>query len=494
MSAGEPPGRSPDLVVVRESRVSMLQNSPAATVAALTDGFGPDLFITDPDIAVSYSRDRTGAYVGMPLVVVRPRSAEELGAVMRRCATLDLGVVPQGGLTGLVGAAVSGPTEPEVVVLLDRMTAVRTVDPVGFAMVVEAGCVLEVAKQAADAADCLLPITFGSQGSCRIGGNVATNAGGFNVLRYGMTRDLVLGLEVVLPDGRIWNGLRTLRKDNRGYDLKQLFIGAEGTLGIVTAVALKLFPKPTQVETAFLGLRSVEDAMALYAMARRSCSDLLSAFELMLRDGLELGLAHRTELSDPLDTACPVYVLMELAASGEVDLRHILETCFEQAGELLQDGTIAASRAQADRLWACREAMVEAQSRSGPYFRTDLSVPIARIPAFLTDILDILAASLPEGRPITYGHVGDGNIHLNIVPPSDWSVDRRQALFRQAEDLIFRSVDRYDGSISAEHGIGRSKKRAFMERVDPVTLDLFRALKHAVDPKQRMSKGRIFDI
>jgi len=228
----------------------------------LRDGFSPDLFITDPDITASYARDRTGAYVGTPFAVARPRTAADLSAIMIRCGELDLGVVPQGGLTGLVGAGVSGGIDPEVVVILDRMSAVRSVDPVGYAMVVEAGCILETAKQAADAQDCLLPITFGSQGSARIGGNVSTNAGGFNVLRYGMTRDLVLGLEVVLPDGRIWDGLRTLRKDNRGYDLKQLFIGAEGTLGIVTAAALKLFPKPTQVETALLGLRSVEDVMS----------------------------------------------------------------------------------------------------------------------------------------------------------------------------------------------------------------------------------------
>jgi len=412
---------------------------------------------------------------------------------MIRCGELGLGVVPQGGLTGLVGAAVSGAVEPEVVVLLDRMSAVRSVDPVGYAMVVEAGCILETAKQAADAQDCLLPITFGAQGSARIGGNVSTNAGGFNVLRYGMTRDLVLGLEVVLPDGRIWNGLRTLRKDNRGYDLKQLFIGAEGTLGIVTAAALKLFPKPTQVETAWLGLRSVEDAMTLYAKARRSCSDLLSAFELIMRDGLVLGLAHRSELADPLDQPCPVYVLMELAAGGAVDLRHVLETCLEDAGELLIDGTIAASRAQADRLWSCREAMVEAQSRDGAYYRTDVSVPITAIPAFLAAALADLEAFLPDGRPIAYGHIGDGNIHLNVVPPADWSTDQRQALFRRAEDLIFGALDRFGGSISAEHGVGRSKKRAFLERVDPVTLDLLKTLKNAIDPSHRMSKGRIFD-
>ena len=305
----------------------------SALTEALCEDFNPDLFLTDPDLTASYARDRTGSYFGLPLAVARPRTTEDVAAIMVRCAELNLRAVPQGGLTGLVGAAVSDANEPEIVVLLDRMNMVRSVDPVGYAMVVEAGCVLEVAKQAADAEECLLPITFGSQGSARIGGNVSTNAGGFNVLRYGMTRDLVLGLEVVLPDGRIWNGLRTLRKDNRGYDLKQLFIGAEGTLGIVTAAALKLFPKPTQVETALLGLRSVDDVMAFYAKARRSCSDLLSAFELILRDGLVLGLAHRTDLTDPLDQPCPVYVLMEVSAGGAVDLRQVLEACLEEAAE-----------------------------------------------------------------------------------------------------------------------------------------------------------------
>jgi FAD/FMN-containing dehydrogenase len=323
----------------------------APNVAALRAGFETDLFLTDPDITVSHARDRTGAYFGLPLAVARPRSTAELSAIMVRCAEIGAGVVPQGGLTGLVGAAVSNADDPEVVVLLDRMSAVRSIDTVGFAMVVEAGCVLETAKQAAEAQDCLLPITFGSQGSCRIGGNVSTNAGGFNVLRYGMTRDLVLGLEVVLPDGRIWNGLRTLRKDNRGYDLKQLFIGAEGTLGIVTAAALKLFPKPTQVETAMVGLRSVEDAMAFYARARRSCSDLLSAFEIILRPGLELALSAHPELSDPLESPCPVYILMELAAVGRVDLRALLEACL--AGNCCSTGR---SQPAALRRTACGSA------------------------------------------------------------------------------------------------------------------------------------------
>jgi FAD/FMN-containing dehydrogenase len=326
-------------------------SAPAASIEALANGFAADLFTTDPERMESYARDRTGYYYGLPFAVARPRTVDEVAAVVRRCIDLNLGIVPQGGLTGLVGAAVSDANEPEVVILLDRMNAVRSIDPIGYAMVVDAGCILEVAKEAAEAENCLLPITFGSQGSARIGGNVSTNAGGFNVLRYGMTRELVLGLEVVLPDARIWNGLRTLRKDNRGYDLKQLFVGAEGTLGVVTAVALKLFPKPTQVETAWLGLRSIDDVMAFYAKARRSCSDLLSAFELILRDGLVLGLASRADLIDPLGEPCPVYVLIELSAGGTVDLRQVLEGCLEDAGELIVDGTIAASKAQAERLW-----------------------------------------------------------------------------------------------------------------------------------------------
>ena len=463
-------------------------------VAALCEGFAPGLFITDPEITVSYARDRTGAYFGMPIAVARPRSAAELSAVMIQCGKIGVGIVPQGGLTGLVGAAVSNTEQPEVVVLFDRMSAIRTIDPIGFAMVVEAGCVLETAKKAADAQDCLLPITFGSQGSCRIGGNVSTNAGGFNVLRYGMTRDLVLGLEVVLPDGRIWNGLRTLQKDNRGYDLKQLFIGAEGTLGIVTAAVLKLFPKPTQVETALVGMNSVQDAMDLYAMARRNCSDLLSAFEIILRPGLELAFANRSDLRDPLENPYPVYILLELSCGTGINLRAVLENYLADAGEVLVDGVIAMSHSQAEGLWACREAMVEAQSAGGPYYRTDVSVPIRAIPEFLEEALAVLAASLPDGQPIAYGHVGDGNIHLNVVPPADWSDEQRNTLFKQAEHLIFATVDRFDGSISAEHGIGRSKKNAFMERVDPVTLDLFKRLKQTFDPDALLSKGRIFDL
>ena len=370
--------------------------SPSRTEAiAALDAVLPagGLLTADEDLA-RFSQDWSGDHYGWPLAVARPRRVEETAAVMRLCSERRIPVVPQGGLTGLVGAAVAAPGGGELVISLDWLNAVRMVDPIDFAMIVEAGCILENAKKAAEEEDCLLPITFGAQGSCRIGGNVATNAGGINVLRYGMTRDLVLGLEVVLSDGRIWNGLNVLRKDNRGYDLKQLFIGSEGTLGVVTAAALKLFPKPARVETALVALHSVADAMALYARARRSCGDLVTAFELILRDGLEVAIRARDDMPEPLERAYPTYVLVELASSAPIDLRTLLETFLGDAQDLVADGAIAASRAQSERLWFYRETMVEAQGRGGRYLRTDVSVPISKLAIFLDEALRNLQSTL----------------------------------------------------------------------------------------------------
>ncbi len=459
-------------------------------LAALAAVLPAEGLLTGEDDVARYSRDWSGDHTGRPLAVARPTSTGETARLLGLCNEMRIPVVPQGGLTGLVGAAVPADGR-ELVVSLERMNRVRSVDPVDFAMVVEAGCILEDAKRAAEAQDCLLPISFGAQGSCRIGGNVATNAGGFNVLRYGMTRDLVLGLEVVLADGRIWNGLQALRKDNRGYDLKQLFIGSEGTLGIVTAAALKLFPRPTQVETALVGLRSVEDAMALYARARRECSDLLTAFELLLRDGIDISLRSRPDLGDPLGKAHPVYLLIEASAGGRIDLRAMVEEFLAGSADLVEDGVLAQSRAQADRLWLYREVMVETQGRGGRYLRTDVSVPVSRLADFVAGALSELAAAVPEAQPVTYGHVGDGNLHLNVVPPPGLDAERTEKLFHAAEEAIFSVVDRFGGSISAEHGIGRVKRAAYLERVDAVALDLATRLKDAFDPGHILSDGRI---
>ncbi len=449
-----------------------------------------DTLLTEAADLARYSRDWSGDHHGTPLAVVRPRTVQEVSLILRHCSRHRIGLVPQGGLTGLVGAAVPE-DHVELVLSLERMRAVRLISPVDFTMVVEAGCVLEEAKCCAEAEGCILPITFGAQGSCRIGGNVATNAGGFNVLHYGMTRDLVLGLEVVLADGRIWNGLKRLRKDNRGYDLKQLFIGSEGTLGVITAVSLKLFPKPEQVETALVGLRSVDDAMALYAHARRSCSDLVTAFELLLRDCIDISLADDTSLADPLGERYPVYALIELSCGAGIDLRAVLENSLVSAAELVPDAAIAASQAQAQKLWRLRETMVETQGAGEPYLRTDVSLPISSIPAFLAEALPALRARFGNSRALAYGHVGDGNIHLNLLPPRGMAAAARAALLHEAEAAIFAILDGYDGSISAEHGIGRAKRAAFLERIDPVGLALAQGLKRLLDPDGILSMGRI---
>jgi FAD/FMN-containing dehydrogenase len=295
----------------------------------------------------------------------------------------------------------------------------------------------------------------------------------------------------VLADGRIWNGLKVLRKDNRGYDLKQLFIGSEGTLGIVTAAALKIFPRPTQVETALVGLNSVEDAMALYARARRECSDLLTAFELILRGGIEIAIHARDDLNDPLSKPYPVYVLIEASAGGRVDLKGLLEEFLAGADDLVLDGVIASSRSQGERLWLLRETMVEAQGRGGRYLRTDVSVPISGLADFVADALDALAKAYPAALAVTYGHVGDGNIHLNVVPPDGIGAEAMEALFHGAEEIIFDVIDRHGGSISAEHGIGRVKQKAFLARAEAVSLELAGLIKDALDPLHILSEGRI---
>jgi FAD/FMN-containing dehydrogenase len=436
-----------------------------------------------------WSRDLSGT----PRKIIRPRSTAEVARAVQECAAQGFSIVPQGGHTGLVGGATPSADGTEVVLSLERLNAIREIDATNFSMIVEAGCILENVHAAAAAEDRLFPLQLGAQGSCQIGGNIASNAGGLNVVRYGMTRDLVLGLEVVLPDGRIWNGLRKLRKNNTGYDLKQLVIGSEGTLGIVTAACLKLFPKPTQTETAFLAVRSPEAAVALFGRARRDLSDLLCAFELLPRQGIELSLGVMTGLRDPLDHPSPYYVLMEAAASGLVDLKRMIEQFLEGAIEngLLTDGAVAHSMAQAAEFWSLREGIVEAQSRHGRHLRTDVSVPISSIAVFLQQTHAALLAAAPEAVPLAYGHLGDGNIHFNVLPPSGQTDAQKIALLHRCEEIIFAVVDRLGGSISAEHGVGRVKRAAFLDRSTPLDIGLLSGIKGLFDPQGLMSPGRI---
>ncbi len=465
---------------------------PPNPVDQLADLLGERGIIRDPDQA-RYTSDWSGEHHGRPLAIIRPDSTGQVAAALRVCNAAGLPVVPQGGNTGLVAGGVPSDTGTEILLSLERLDRVREIDAANFSMVAEAGCILSDLHRAAEDADRMFPLSLGAQGSCRIGGNVATNAGGINVLRYGMTRDLVLGLEAVLPDGRIWNGLRCLRKNNAGYDLKQLFIGAEGTLGIVTAVALKLFPRPTQTRTAFLGVASVEAALRLYAKARRDLSDLLTAFELIGRPCLDLTLAHSPDLRDPLDQPAPFAILMEASASGLVDLAALFERFLAdraEAGEI-EDGVVAQSTTQARALWRLREDLVEAQHRQGVHLRSDISVRISDLAAFIEAADAAMLAIVPVVRILNYGHVGDGNLHYNVLPPAGLDPAATRALVTHAEEALFAVVDRFGGSISAEHGIGRLKRAHLAERLSPVEAELMRAIKTAIDPGGLMSPGRM---
>ena len=442
-----------------------------------------------------YATDWSGDLTGVAKVVVRPRTTADVAAIVRYCAGQGLPVVPQGGHTGLVGGATPSKDGTEVVISLERLNRVREIDALNFTMTVEAGCVLEAVHAAAAAENRLFPLKIGAQGSCQIGGNIATNAGGINVVRYGMMRDLILGLEVVLPDGQVWNGLKKLRKNNTGYDLRQVFLGSEGTLGIVTAACLKLFPKPTQIETAFLAVTSPAAAVALFGRARVDLSDLLSAFEILPRRGLELSLAAVRGQRDPLEAPSPYYVLMEASASGLIDVRALVEAFLEGAIEegLMTDGTLAANQAQAAAFWQIREGIIEAQAQQGRHLRTDVSIPVSRIARFLEDTHAALARTEPAAVPLAYGHLGDGNIHFNVLPPPGLDEDGRVAALYRCEAAIFKAVDAANGSISAEHGIGSVKRQAFLARTPTIEIDLMRRIKSAIDPSGTMNPGRILD-
>ncbi|SEL87114.1 FAD-binding oxidoreductase [Halomonas daqiaonensis] len=462
-------------------------------LAILEQQLGKRAVLRDPADQARYLSDWAGNRLGMPLAVVRPASTAELAEVVALCREHGVAMTPQGGHSGLVAGALPASDGRELVISLERLNRIRDIDPVNFSMTVDAGCILETIKQAAAEHDCDFPLSLGAQGSCQIGGNIATNAGGLNVLRHGMMRQLVLGLEVVLPDGRIWNGLNTLHKDNRGVDLKQLFLGSEGTLGIVSGAVLKLVPKAEQSRTALLGLPSVEAVIDLYVLARRGCSDLLTAFELIPRRCIELAMEATPSLSDPMEEAHPWYVLMEVAATGPVDLSAMLEQLLERGmeRELVLDGALASSENQSLQLWQFRESMLEGQRLRGEHLRTDISVPISAIPAFVTEATEAVMAASPDCEIIAYGHVGDGNLHFNILPPGTLDNDAKHDHLHALETTLFEVLDGFDGSISAEHGIGRAKQAAYLSRLSPMELELARGIKTLLDPDGLMNAGRI---
>jgi FAD/FMN-containing dehydrogenase len=447
--------------------------------------------LTAPADVAPYLVEWRGLYRGRTAVVLRPGSTAEVAAIVALANEVGAPIVPQGGNTGLVGGQVPDETGREIVVSLARLDRVREIDRDGNTMTVEAGCVLDALHAAADAADRLFPLSLGSEGSCRIGGNLSTNAGGTAVLAYGNARELVLGLEVVMPTGEVWNGLRKLRKDNTGYDLKQLFVGAEGTLGIITAAALKLFPKPAVYCTAFLAVPNIEAAVALLARLQAATGGLVNAFEIVPRIGLELVLAHIPQTSDPFGAPSPWYVLAEV--SGAAVLKDVFEAALEAALEDGQtgDAVIAASEAQRAALWKLRESMSEAQKQEGPSLKHDVSVPVAAVADFVVKATAAVAAARPAGRPVPFGHLGDGNIHFNIQAAKDADMASFLARWDDIARIVHDVVRDFGGSFSAEHGIGVMKRADLKRYKSPVEIDLMRALKHTLDPKNILNPGKL---
>jgi FAD/FMN-containing dehydrogenase len=441
--------------------------------------------LTSPADTKPYFTDWRRQYSAPAACVVRPASTAEVAKVVALCARESLAVVPQGGNTGLCGGSVPTGKRPELVLSLARMNRIRCVDPLNDTLTAEAGCVLAAVQKAADEAGRLFPLSLAAEGSCQIGGNLSTNAGGVNVLRYGSAREQVLGLEVVLPDGRVWNGLRSLRKDNTGYDLKQLFVGAEGTLGVITAAVLRLYPKPTASATAWIAVATPSHAVALLAELRARLGDRLSAFELISLECLKAVLWHASDVRDPLGAPHPWYVLAQLADSGEPQaLRARAEKALEEcaAAGSLRDAVLAQSEAQARALWRIRETIPEAQFTN---VKHDVSVPVARIPELVERLEAALRAAFPGARPYIFGHVGDGNLHYNVGPEE--LVRERSAVNR----LVYGAVASLGGSISAEHGLGQLKREEIRAHKDPLELELMRVLKRSLDPRDVMNPGKL---
>jgi FAD/FMN-containing dehydrogenase len=434
--------------------------------------------LTAPEDTKPYFTDWRRQYSAPAECVVRPASTAEVSRVVSLCAREGVAVVPQGGNTGLVGGSVPTGERREIVLALGRMNRIRALDALNDTVIVEAGCVLAAVQRAADEAGRLFPLSLAAEGSCQIGGNLSTNAGGVNVLRYGNARDQVLGLEVVLPDGQVWDGLRGLRKDNTGYDLKQLFLGAEGTLGVITAAVLRLYPKPAASATAWIALQSAQAAVELLAALRSRLGERISAFELVSRPCLEAVLAHVKEARDPLRQPYPWYVLAQFAdAGGEADLH---ERVAGALGE--RDAVIAQSGEQARGLWRIRESIPEAQFTN---VKHDISLPISRIPDFVAQAGHDLDACFQEIEIYCFGHVGDGNLHYNVGPES--LVAKREAVNR----IVYDAVERLGGSISAEHGLGQMKREAIRDHKPALELELMRKLKFALDPKGLMNPGKV---
>jgi FAD/FMN-containing dehydrogenase len=438
-----------------------------------------------------YLIEGRGLYRGTTPVVLRPGSVDEVAAIVRLAHETATAIVPQGGNTGLVGGQISH--AGEVVVSLRRLDRIREVDVLSNTMSCEAGVILANAQAAAAEADRLFPLSLGAEGSCTIGGNLSTNAGGTGAFAYGVARDLVVGLEVVLPDGRVLNALNKLKKDNTGYDLKNLFVGAEGTLGIITAAVLKLFPAPKATETALVGVPSPEAALALLALVQERTNRAATSFEIISRIAVEFAIRHGQGVRDPLEEPHPWYVLVQLSSAAPQDLRTMLEETLEIGMErgLIADAAVADSLEHRRAFWRLRETLPEAQRPEGGSIKHDISVPLAAIPDFLREAGAAVEALIPGSRPVPFGHLGDGNIHYNVSQPVGADTSAYLARWDDVNEVVHAVVMKFGGSISAEHGVGVMKRKLVAELKDPVAIDVMGLLKRTLDPKNILNPGKV---
>lgn len=475
----------------------MTSDLPPAIAAAIADmkaALGPKGWIEAPEDTLKYRSDWRGTTIGDALLVARPAATEEAAAVVKAAAKAGIAIVPQGGNTGLVKGAVPTEARPTVVVSLDRMQRIRSLDAGNYAMVAEAGCIVRRLQQAAEEAGRLFPLSLASEGSSTAGGTLSTNAGGNQTIKFGNAREQVLGIEAVLPDGTVFEGLNTLRKNNTGYDLKHLFIGAEGTLGIITAAAFRLMPLPRVKETALFALPSAEAAQQLLARARELSGDTILAFELMPRAAYDLALAHIEGIVDPLASPSPWYVLIEMATPSPLDdLRAKLEAIFAEGMEagLVTDGVIAESEAQRAELWRPREEQAEAGRRAGWGISADISVPVAKVAEFLSVSRAALEELVPGMTFNTFGHMGDGNIHYTMRKPAGMAAEAWQQRAGALSDRLNEVTVGLGGSFSAEHGIGAEKRETLAKFAPPSKLQLMRAIKAAMDPDGIMNPGKV---
>jgi D-lactate dehydrogenase (cytochrome) len=479
---------------MKEKKMNIVQGSvpplPTELIAKFRAIVGDKYAVTDAADIAPYVTEERDLFHGRSPLVLRPGSTAEVAAICKLASEHRIALVPQGGNTGLVGGQT--PHNGEVVVSLRRLDKIRDIDPASNTMTCEAGVILQIAQARAAEIDRLFPLSLGAEGSCTIGGNLSTNAGGTAALAYGVAREMALGLEVVLADGRILNGLSKLKKDNTGYDLRNLFIGAEGTLGIITAATLKLFPKPRAVETAYVGLSSPAQALKLLSIAQNEAAGGLTSFELLAHIAVDFSLRHGIDVRDPLTTKHPWYVLMELSSSRD-DARAALESILAKGMEegIVDDAVIAANLSQRAGFWKLRDEMSAAQKPEGGSIKHDISVPVAAVPAFIEEANVAVVKLIPGSRPVPFGHLGDGNIHYNVSQPIGGDTADFMSRWHEVNEVVFAIVLRMGGSISAEHGIGVLKRDELPDVKDKVAIELMRGIKAMLDPLGIMNPGKV---